>query len=99
MYKGVWWLQEVQRALLEAARATRWTSRQQSERERPYSAADGRKVLSGDRGGTCSGQDGFSGAQDRNMTVLGAAGAPSSRKNRRCAPHDTCIIKINTGFL
>ena len=65
----------------------------------PTAAADGRKVLSGDRGGTCSGQDGFSGAQDRNMTVLGAAGAPSSRKNRRCAPHDTCIIKINTGFL
>ena len=46
----------------------------------PTAAADGRKVLSGDQRGTCSGQDGFSGAQDQNMTVLGAAGAPSSRK-------------------
>ena len=80
VFQGARWLQVPLGVLQVAVQPTRWHRWWQGWHKRSRAAADGRKVLSGDRGDTCSGQDGFSGAQDRNMTVLGAAGAPSSRK-------------------
>ena len=76
-----------------AVQPTRWHRRWQGRHKRPRAAADGRKVLSGDIGGTCSGQDGFSGAQDRNMIVLGAAGAPARVKNRAARAMTAASLK------